>query len=101
MNGPLRGGESCKGKFGRPAVTANSISLAKLKDLMVDQYNQEMCAFPEDQRLMQKFESSIQFDEGHYRFDLPFKAEDVILPNNHNTAAQCILSLDRKFKRNK
>ena len=50
---------------------------------------------------MLKLESSIQFDEGHYRFDLPFKAEDVILPNNHNTAAQCILSLDRKFKRNK
>lgn len=52
MNGPLRGGEPRKGKMGRPAVTANRISVAKLQDLLVAPYNQDfknqtMCAFPE------------------------------------------------------
>ncbi len=32
VNGPLRGGEPRKGKMGRPAVTANRISVAKLQD---------------------------------------------------------------------
>jgi hypothetical protein len=41
VNGPLRDGEPRKGKFFRPAVTANRISVAKLQDLLVAQYNQD------------------------------------------------------------
>lgn len=108
VNGPLRGGEPRKGKKGHPEVTVNRISVAKLQDLLVSQYNQDfneksdhVCLSREDQRFMQIMESSIQLDEGHYCFDLPFKARDVILPNNCSIAKQRLLSLHRKFKRNK
>ncbi len=63
--------------------------------------NVYMCLSREDQRFMQIMESSIQLDEGHYCFDLPFKAEDVVLPNNHSIAEQRNLSLHKKFKKNK
>ncbi|KAI2665729.1 CD180 antigen [Labeo rohita] len=41
VNGPLRGGNSDKGKIGCPVVTANRISVARLEDLLIAQYNQE------------------------------------------------------------
>ena len=42
-------------------------------------------------RHMQKCEFSIQLDEGHYCFDFPFKAEDIVLPTT--TTPQSSVSL--------
>jgi len=61
----------------------------------------DVCLSREDQKVMQIMKSSIQLDEGHYCFDLPFKAEDSVLPNNNSIAEQHLLSLHRKFKSNK
>ncbi len=39
VNGPLRGGNSDRGKIGCPVITANRISVARLEDLLIAQYN--------------------------------------------------------------
>ncbi|KAL7883055.1 hypothetical protein SRHO_G00007130 [Serrasalmus rhombeus] len=107
VSGPLKGRED-KGRYDCPAVTANRISVTKLQDLLIAQYNQDFneataddsSMSREDHRFMQIVESSIHQDEGHYCFDLPFKAAEVMLPDNR-VAEQRLFSLQGKFKRNK
>ncbi|XP_076853974.1 uncharacterized protein LOC143509288 [Brachyhypopomus gauderio] len=108
VSGPLRGRED-EGRYDCPAVTVNRISVTKLQDLLIAQYNQDFneaiaddsSLSREDHRFMQIVESSIHQDEGHYCFDLPFKVAEVTLPDNRCVAEQRLFSLQRKFKRNK
>ncbi len=110
VNGPLRGGNSDRGKIGCPVVTANRTSVARLEDLLIAQYNQEfneklseddVTMSRNDKQFMEIMETSIKFEAGHYCIDLPFKSFDVILPNNRSIVEQRVLSLQRKFKRNR
>lgn len=110
MNGPLRGGNSDRGKIDCLVVTANRISVARLEDLLIAQFYQELNEkLSEDdvtmsrnyQRFMERMETSTKFEVGHYCIDLPFKSFDVILPNNRSVVEQRVLSLQRKFKRNR
>lgn len=106
VNGPLRGGSSDKGKTGCPVVTANGISVARLEDLLIAQYNHDfnerlsnddVTMSRNDQQFMEIMENTIKFEEGHYCIDLLFKSPDVI-PNNRSVAEQRVLCLQRKFK---
>jgi hypothetical protein len=54
----------------------------------------------EDQRFLVQMENSLQFVEGHYEMSLPFRNEDVMLPNNEVQAVQRLGSLKRKFQKN-
>lgn len=45
-------------------------------------------------------EGSAKLVNGHYNLKLPFKKNDVSLPNNRQVAEQRLESLKRKFKRN-
>ncbi len=106
INGPLGGG-SGKG-VDKATVTANRISLVDLQELLVSQYNtdfnervydekNEMSV--EDKRFLNIANESVKVKEGHYCINLPFKADNIIMPNNHVIAQQRLLSLKRKFKR--
>lgn len=90
------------------SVSDNCISVDNLRDLLVRQYNQD---FPEkeyeekremsreDGRFMDLATSSIVFKYGHYHLPLPFRDKHLVLPNNYEVAAQCILNLAKKFKK--
>lgn len=109
VNGPLIGGVSSSGKNGFPTVTANRISLSRLEDLLITQYNQdfneksseETGMSREDLRFLQIVEESIKLKESHCCFDLPFKSDNVSFPNNRAVVEQRAMSLKRKFKQNK
>lgn len=50
---------------------------------------------------LQIMEESIQLKENHNCIDLPFKVDNIIMPNNHCVAEQRAMSLRRKFQRHK
>lgn len=54
-----------------------------------------------DQQFMEIMEISTKFEAGHYCIDLTFKSSYVILTNNCSVVEQHVLSLQRKFKRNR
>lgn len=109
INGPLRGNS---GHCQRSCLTiyANRISIIKLEELLISQYNQEFSEkvlyeqqemSREDLRFKGILEKSICMQEGHYCMDLPFKVDDVTMPNNRCIAEQRLKGLKRKFERNK
>ena len=89
---------------------ANRISIVKLEELLVSQYNQDFNEkmleekqemSKQDKRFMEIMEKSVCTKEGHYCVDLPFKRDDITMPNNKCIAEQRIQSLKRKFEKNK
>ena len=91
INGPLDDGVMTDSN-GRQNVTVNRISVAKLEDLLVQQYNhdfnetlddKEMSV--EDKRFIKIAEQSITPKDGHYSIDLPFRSERPVMPNNTQT----------------
>ena len=53
----------------------------------------------EDKRAMQIMESSITFENGHYRLGLPWRDESTCLPNNMPLALARLQQLKRKLSR--
>lgn len=108
VNGPL--------KYGKPAVdndcqstTVNRISVANLEKLLISQYNHDFNEKTseekrelsvEDKRFLEIANSSVLHIDGHYTLNLPFRKEDVQMPNNRLIAMQRLQSLKRKLKRN-
>lgn len=108
VNGPLRGIGS--GQRGCPTVYANRTSIVKLEELLVSHYNQEFSEKTleeeleksiEDKKFMTILEESTCMLEGHYCMDLPFREDNVIMPNNRGMVEQRLLGLKRKFDKNK
>lgn len=104
VNGPLREGRG-KGH----SVSANRISPVNIQELLVSQYNTDFSEKSyeetkemsmEDKRFMKIAEDSAKIVDGHYSLRLPFRKDDVSLPDNHHVAEQRLSSLKRKFKRN-
>ena len=54
----------------------------------------------EERRFVEIMESSAQLENGHYRFQLPFRKEDVAMPNNLSIALQRVRGLKRKLQKN-
>ena len=89
-------------------IFSNRISIINLNDLMIQQFNYD---FPEkgyeekaemsieDKRFMQIMSNSTTMKDGHYQIDLPFKQNDIAMPNNRHLAEQRVMSLKRKFKK--
>ena len=106
INGPLDDSVMTDSN-GRQNVTVNRISVAKLEDLLVQQYNhdfnetlddKEMSM--EDKRFIKIAEQSITPKDGHYSIDLPFRSERPVMPNNYQVAEQRLIGLKRKLKGN-
>ena len=83
--------------------TVNRTSVAKLEDLIIQQYNhdfneklddKEMSI--EDKRFIKIAEQSITLKDGHYSLDLPFRKERPVMPNNYQVAEQRLIGLKRK-----
>lgn len=82
--------------------------MARLESLLIDQYNQEFSermygekkelSF-EDKQFLYIANDSIKMHNGHYELRLPFRRDDVSLPNNREVAEQRILSLLRRFRK--
>lgn len=49
----------------------------------------------DDKKIMNIVNKSIKVKEGHYCIDLPFKADDITMPNNQVIAEQHLLNLKR------
>lgn len=108
INGPLHGG-SCRGKSGYSAMTANRISVEHLQEMLVKQYHhdfneksseEQLEMSREDIKFMDIVSSTAKLIGGHYCIDLPFRKENVTLPDNRYIAEQRLCSLKRKFDRN-
>ena len=108
INGPLRGSGGYQ--KGCSTVYANRISIARLEELLVSQYNQDFNEKTleekhemsrEDLKFMEILDRSTCMLEGHYSMDLPFKEDDIIMPNNRCIVEQRLQGLKRKFKKNK
>ncbi|KAL0151450.1 hypothetical protein M9458_053236 [Cirrhinus mrigala] len=107
VNGPLHSCSSTN-ETGLISVTANRISMENLKDLLIRQYNHD---FPEkdydekremsveDKLFMSIATSSVELKNGHYHLPLPFRDKDATLPNNYEMAAQRMLNLAKRFKK--
>ncbi|KAK0141927.1 hypothetical protein N1851_020398 [Merluccius polli] len=108
VNGPLRGSESSIHNDCQSA-TINRISIANLEKLLINQYNHDVNEKAseekrehsiEDKRFLEIASKSVSLFDGHYTLNLPFRKDDVLMPNNRHIAMQCLQSLKRKFKRN-
>lgn len=86
----------------------NQISVANLNDLLIKQYCQNFpkIAFKEktemsveDKRFMSIMEKTVEL-RNYYYLPLPFKEDEVVLPNNYQQVQQRIISLKVLVKRN-
>ncbi|KAK7909879.1 hypothetical protein WMY93_014563 [Mugilogobius chulae] len=107
INGPLNSSDASQRSC--PTIHVNRISIVKLEELLVSQYNQEFNERTleegpgmsiEDKKFMEIVEGSLCVQEEHYCMDLPFSKENICLPNNRCIVEQRIKSLKRKFERN-
>ncbi|KAM4533987.1 uncharacterized protein steap2 isoform 2-T3 [Odontesthes bonariensis] len=108
VNGPLRHGKSaidddCQSE------AVNRISVANLEKLLISQYSHEFNEKTadekrehsiEDKKFLDIANNSVSLIDGHYTLDLPFKDDNVKLPNNRPIALQRLHSLKRKLSRN-
>ena len=86
----------------------NRISVARLEELLVQQYNKEFselayietqeCSF-EDKKFLEVVDNSVTKKEGYYEIQILFHQDNICLPNNRNMAEQRALSLNQRFKK--
>lgn len=95
-------------RLGGSRVSSHRVLVkADLQQQFTDLYNQDFTERvvedkPErsqDEKFLRKVEESIKLVDGHYQLALPFKTDDVKLPNNRPVAEQRLAHLQRKFKR--
>ncbi len=107
INGPLHGSSSGL-EAEVSSVIVNRISVSRLENMLKEQYNhdfneritEEKGLSREDMRFMEIAERSATLRDGHYSLKLPFKKENVSLPNNFSVVKQRLLSLKRRFLHN-
>lgn len=106
INGPL--GSAPVDEHGKPRITSNRISVARLEELLVQQYNQDFSEVAynekqehsfEDKKFLKVVKDSITMKEGHYVIRLPFRQDNICLPNNRKVAEQRARSLSQRFKK--
>lgn len=106
INGPLGSSPSID-EYDRPCVTSNKISVAKLEELVVKQYNQDFSECKdekaeysaEDKRFLKIAADSVVKRDGHFQLRLPSRKEVVKLPNNKRVAEQRASNLIKRFRR--
>lgn len=107
VNGPLTG-NSVASEAELPLAMVNRISVCKLEQMLVMQYNHEFNEKTtkengmsrEDHKYLEIMEQSAVLQEGRYCLKLPFKNKEVSLPNNFAVAKQRIQGLRKRFLNN-
>ena len=106
INGPL--GQEDSDDSDTASVQVNRISLGKLEEMLIKQYNQDFVEqhcdehaelSVEDKQFMEIMSSSATLTNGHYYLKLPFRDSNVVMPNNKQVAQQRAQHLLKKFKR--
>lgn len=108
LNGPLQSNDSSL-ETEAPSVVVNRISVRRLEEMLHSQYNhdfneratEDKGPSVEDIKFMEIMENSATLDDGHYSLKLPFKKNNVSLPNNFSVVKQRLLGLKRRFLNNK
>ncbi|XP_046577994.1 uncharacterized protein LOC124285766 [Haliotis rubra] len=54
----------------------------------------------EDKLFLKKVENSVEMKDGHYHIQLPFRNENIEMPDNHDYALKRLNSLRKKFEKN-
>ena len=107
INGPL-GSTAPTDEHGRPRITSNKISMVKIEDLLVRQYNTDFSELAynekqehsfEDKKFLDVMNTSVKRKDGHYEVPLPFHRDNISLPNNRKMADQRAQSLARRFQK--
>lgn len=87
-------------------ITANRISVSALEELLVKQYNHDFNERSvdektemsrEDRKFLEIMNASVNLSDGHYCLRLPFRNDDVIMPNNRQVAEYRASCLKRKL----
>lgn len=97
INGPLQGCSEERCENGHPTAAVNRISIERLEELLNNHYNHDFNenASGDKEEMSRddvKFMEIMKYSQdGHYSLKLPFKKEEIFLPNNHCVAKQCIL----------
>ena len=108
VNGPL-GRHDGTHMACHTTVQCNRISIDKVEQLLVSQYNQDFSERAsedkpemsvEDRKFMECANNSVMMKDGHYYLDLPFRKNDLVMPNNRSVAEQRLLGLKRKLEKN-
>lgn len=103
--------ESCHDRMDNdsPFTTVNRTSVLTLESLLEKQYEHDFKDFNtnekeelslDDKRFLQIMEESVQFKNGQYSLQLPFKNPNLNLPNNLCVAQQRLNGLKKKMERN-
>ncbi len=108
VNGPSERSSDCGKNTDIPSVTVNRISVGRLEELLQYQYNHDFSEnnvdekelSREDQRFLKLLDKSLKVQDGHYSLKLPFRNDDVVLPNNLCVAKRRCNGLKRKLERN-
>lgn len=107
INGPLCS-TAPMDEDGRPRIASNRISVAKLEELLRHQYNQDFSESAynekqehsfEDKKFLHVMNSSVKRKDGHYEIQLPFRHDNISMPNNRKVAEQRVLNLARRFQK--
>lgn len=81
----------------------------RIEELLTSQYNYDFIekSFTEQEEMSREekkfveiMEDSARLEDGHYRFQLPFRGKDVSMPNNLTIALHRVRGLRRKLQRN-
>ncbi len=108
VNGPLRGDFSSDTACVQRHATVNRISVSRLEELWEQQtkadfpecvQDEQLGLSKEDHHFMKLVTKSATLVDGHYSVGLPFRQDDVKMPNNKMVAEQRALSLKRRFIR--
>ena len=104
INGPLD--LSSNDENNNACVSVNRIEATKLEEQIRNQFNYKFSEKTiddihepsrDDKKFLDLVSKSICFKDGHYEIGLPFKSNDVRLPNNRKQADQRLLSLKKRF----
>lgn len=108
VNGPLHGNRTKQYKNGHNAVYVNHIEVNTLEQMLLNQYKHDFMEnfstekeeiSEEEKRFMNIMKNSVQLEDGHYKMNLPFKKENISMPDNFAIANQHMKLLKRRFQR--
>lgn len=103
VNGVLRN----SGDSSASSMTVNRISVARLEELLISQYNQDFNEVSSEEKTKLSIEdkrfleiaNGANLQDGHYSLKLPFGRANISMPNNRQIAVQRLQSLKRKMKK--
>ncbi|XP_056001985.1 uncharacterized protein LOC125664373 [Ostrea edulis] len=92
------------------SVSVDRIDVRKLEEQIRDQFNYDFSErtiddvyepSKNDRKFLERVSNSIRYENGHHTIGLPFKYDNVSLPNNRKQAVQRLSFIAKRFNRDK